>query len=141
MNAVRHILHSMIIEARLLQQSGCTKACIYFPSPLQNLFLAGTSTCPLTWRLPSSAGAGGGDGLLLSSNSEAKEPLMQPPQPPDLPVARKGITLRGLRELQRRIQGLCEEGWFDRDFESLPAFHGKGTRDYSQLTTSQVLYG
>ena len=57
----------------------------------------------------------------------------------------KGITLRGLHLLWERIKVLCAEGQFAEDLiiPGRPPFPDqviKGTRDYTKLTTTQLVY-
>ncbi len=54
-------------------------------------------------------------------------------------AATKGITLKALRALDERVRQLCLEGRFaeDRDIDGVEV---KGTMDYHELLTAQLVY-
>ncbi len=52
---------------------------------------------------------------------------------------RKGISLGGLGRLRKRIQQLCADGLFAEDC-TINGRLFKGTTDYRQLTTTQLVY-
>lgn len=58
-----------------------------------------------------------------------------------LPTTCKGIKVSGLRKMEARVEALCLEGLFQEDRSYADGTVCKGTRDFDQLTTTDVVYG
>jgi hypothetical protein len=77
---------------------------------------------------------------LVTRREELKVKMKSSERPETLPTTCKGITIGGLRKMKLLIQSECEAGRFKEDKSFPDGTHCKGTMNYEELTTTDIVY-